>query len=139
MAQGSIARGLNGLSQERAVYQALNQFGDQTSLAFIKNEAEILYGSEIRINQVCASRSYWRLRKGITRDNRTYQGQPRRHMLKDNVVPSRLQQRINVSLNAATKRALLTFINQFHSKEQLRTALRYQPAPVRHNRQRQLA
>lgn len=137
MAQGTIARGLNGLSQERAIYKALDQFGDQTSLDFLKNEAEILYGGFIHKNQCCASRSYWRSQKNITRDNRTYAGQPRRQMLKDNVVPTRLQERVNVSLNAATKRALLTFINLFHSKEQLRTALR-QPAP-RRRRQRQAA
>lgn len=122
------AQGRNGISQEKAVWKALDRLGDQTSIARLQQDAELFYGYTMTSQAVGAARSAWRKKNKIARDNRTYEGQPRRNMLNDNRIElaqvKRLRAFIAKGGNLVALAALIgDGLGCFHSIDQLRNSL----------------
>ncbi len=121
--------GPKGMSQRQAIFQALEKLRDQTSISTLQREAELIYRSPITGSAVSLARAQWRKENEIQRDNRTYEGQPRRDMLNDHRTDLPQVKRISkfVSQNGNLN-ALLSLISDgggcCHSIEQLRNAVK---------------
>lgn len=117
------------MTQREAVFQALVAIGPRTSLAVLAKRASLLYGSGIYEQAACKFRVEWCKKNKIVVDCRTYQGQPRRDMLKDDEVSLPQVRRLNLYFrNTRTSTKQLRELigsgpTRFHSIEQLAYAV----------------
>jgi len=109
------------MTQREAVYSAVEQLGDQTSLNVLAELASKIYGGPIGISACSTFRGEWRLANGSDTDCRTYDGQPERNMLKGQVKSQQgralaaFVKRTNVPLNQLEK-----LLDAFSGLDQLR-------------------
>lgn len=115
------------MSRRDAVYTALVEIGDATSLTELRDAASKHYGSVLPWYSVTQYRREYRIKLGLTTDCRTYESQPRRNMMKDNRL-SVIQMKRRSVLSDKEKQLIKQFIgtgkHQFHSIPQLLHALR---------------
>lgn len=113
------------MTQREAVFQALTAIGPRTSLKALAVRATALYGSRIYEESACTYRSEWCKKNKVVVDCRTYAGQPRRDMLKDEEVSLPQVRRLNAYFrntrtNAHQLKELIgTGPTRFHSIDQL--------------------
>ncbi len=117
------------MTQREATFQALNELGVRTSLQTLAKRASIIYGSNVYLQACCNFRSQYCKRNNIATDCRTYAGQPRRNMLKDEQTSLQQVKRLNNFFRVTKSRPtqLRDLIgngeHRFHSLEQLTYAL----------------
>lgn len=118
-----LGRPVSERSIRKSVFEALDQIGDGTDRAVLVRQSSIIHGRPLNGGTVWQYRTEWRKQHGSNRDNRTYEGQPRRNMLNDNHLELKQVKALSkffqqTRLNPAT---LLTFLktNDFHSLEQV--------------------
>lgn len=124
--------GRNGISQQNAVFAAIEELGHRSSIEELCHRASINYGSPISENVASTHRSHWRNQNNVKGDCRTYEGQPRRNMLKDESCSIHQVKRLSAFLagrkaNVETNKLLAligTGPQRFHSIEQLQHALK---------------
>lgn len=128
---GRQGEGRDGISQQQAVFDAIEELGHQSSLDELCRRASINYGRRITENSVSTFRSHWRGQNNVWGDCRTNKGQPRRNMLNDEACSIHQVKRLRaffVGRRANTEvNRLLTLLGdgpqRFHSVEQLQHAL----------------
>lgn len=127
--KGAPGLGIGKISQNDAIYQALEEIGDQTSLETLQVAASKFYGKPICSTTACTARSLWRRKRGIHRDNRIYPGQPKRDMVKEGKLNvDQLRRMIDfIKHPGETKPALAKLLSkgagEFQNLEQLKRAL----------------
>lgn len=112
----------NNFSQ--AVRQALKTLADQTSLRTLVSEAFKYYTGEVEYQWhtavACTVRNKWRKEQKISRDCRTYEGQPRRNMLNDDNYTKRGWKLLTEVVNKVGLDKVGQLLGEFHSIDQLR-------------------
>lgn len=109
------------MTQREAVYEAVEQIGDQTSLSVLADLASDIYGGPIGLSACSTYRGEWRDANGSDTDCRTYGGQPERNMLKGQIKSQQGRalvsfiKRTNVPLNQLEK-----LLDAFSGLDQLR-------------------
>jgi len=114
----------------QAVYQACEELGQRTSIDELHRRAMLLYGYTFPRGTAQVYRSTYRKVKKIKNvDCRTYDGQPRRNMLNDDVATLPQVKRIKhvLGLKRVLPESLLNLLgdgkDSFHSVQQLRNAV----------------
>ena len=115
--------GPKGIDTMAAVWDALDELGDKTSMPVLIERASQIYGSDLSYHSVCGWRKQYRQAKDLSTDCRTYGGQPRRNMLSDTKITAQQKTRIKTFLRAPSKTKLRNLAEQFHSVPQFINAI----------------
>lgn len=121
-----VRTGNNGKTLRETVYAVLDQHGDQIQHLFLKEQVRIQFGN-VCSSSVAGYKSEWRKKRKINHDCRTYEGQPRRHMLNDtNWGSEQYKLLMKFGKKFGTKPLNDLFFNnehKFHSLEQFQNCL----------------
>lgn len=109
------------MTQREAVFEALQQIGERTSLDELAEKASEIYGGPVGISACCVFRGEWRKRIGSSTDCRTYEGQPERNMLKGQIDSQQGTALINfVKKTNVSLKNLEALLSAFNGLDQLR-------------------